>query len=91
MKDNVVITAAQISELYRVKLATVRSWIAADRLVPVTRAGRGRSGSMLFDRGAVADLVYGHCLCCGNGFKRARADQLFCEPACRKRHWSKSP
>ena len=83
-----LLTVAQIVEQFGLNAATVRAWIAADRLKPVRREGQGRGGTMYFARGEVADLVYGICPVCGGGFKRATLKQRFCGRACRQR-WNR--
>jgi len=84
--DNVLVTLPQIVEGFRVSAGAVRAWVAAGRLVPVRREGRGRSGQMWFARGEVAVLVYGVCPGCGGGFKRSSLGQEFCSRLCRDRH-----
>lgn len=84
--DNVLVTLPEVVEHFRVSAGAVRAWVAAGRLVPVRREGRGRGGRMLFARGEVAVLVYGVCANCGNGFKRSSLGQEFCSRLCRDRH-----
>jgi len=84
--DNVLVTLPQIVEGFRVSAGAVRAWVAAGRLVPVRREGRGRSGTMYFARGEVAVLVYGVCAGCGGGFKRKVLGAEFCSRLCRDRH-----
>lgn len=83
--DNVLVNVAQIIEQFTVSAGACRAWIAAGRLVPVRREGRGRSGTMLFARGQVSNLVHGACPVCGNGFKKGTLRQVFCSRACRQR------
>jgi hypothetical protein len=83
--DNILITVSQITEAFRVSPGAVRAWIAAGRLAPIRRAGRGRGGTMLFSRGAVCALVFGSCKTCGNGFKRSTLKQECCSRLCRDR------
>jgi hypothetical protein len=83
--DNVLLTAAQIVEHFKVSAGAVRTWVAAGKIAPIRREGRGRSGQMYFARGEVAALVYGLCPVCGNGFRRARLSQRFCGRACRQK------
>jgi len=85
-KDNVLITFAQVVELFKVSPGAVRAWVAAGRLVPVRRAGRGGGGGgMLFARGEVGALVYAICPVCASGFKRTTLKQRFCSTLCRQR------
>ncbi len=84
--DNVILSFADIVSTYEVSAGAVRAWIASGKLEPVTRSGRGRGGAMMFPRGAVVELVYGRCLACGEGFKRARLSQEFCSSRCRVRY-----
>lgn len=84
--DNVLLSFAEVVEHFRVSAGAVRAWVAARRLVPVRREGRGRGGRMLFARGEVAVLVYGVCANCGNGFKRDVVGAEFCSRLCRDRH-----
>ena len=84
--DNVILSVEQIVEQFKVSAAAVRAWIAAGKIAPIRREGRGRSGQMYFARGEVAALVYGLCPVCGNGFRRARLSQRFCPgSACRQK------
>jgi hypothetical protein len=83
--DNVLVTVAEIVEHFRVSAGAVRGWIAANRLKPIRREGRGRSGTMYFARGEVGSLVFGLCPVCGNGFQRTTLKQKFCSKACRQR------
>ena len=83
--DNVLVTVTEIVEQFEVSAGAVRAWIAAGRLEPVRRHGRGRSGRMWFARGDVASLVYGICPACGGGFKRSTLRQRFCGRRCRQR------
>lgn len=82
---DVLVTVRQVAEDFGVSVSTVRAWVLSERLVPVRRVGRGRSGTMYFARGDAAALVYGSCQTCGNGFKRAVAKQRFCSQLCRQR------
>jgi len=84
-RDNVLLTVPQIVEHFGLSVGVVRSWIAAGRLKPVRREGRGRGGSMFFVRGEVSNLVHGACPVCGNGFKKANMRQKFCGRACRQK------
>jgi len=84
--DSVLVSFAEVVEHFRVSAGAVRAWVAAGRLVPVRREGRGRGGRMLFARGEVAVLVYGVCAGCGGGFKRSSLGQQFCSRLCRDRH-----
>lgn len=84
--DKVVLSFADIVSQFGVSAGAVRAWIAAGRLDPVARSGRGRGGAMLFARGAVVELVYGRCRACGEGFKRVRLSQEFCSSRCRGRY-----
>jgi hypothetical protein len=68
-----------------VSAGAVRAWIAAGRITPIRREGRGRAGAMYFARGAVYALVFGLCPVCGQGFRRARLSQEFCSQRCRQR------
>lgn len=83
--DTVLVTVPQIVQGFKVSAGAVRAWIAAGRIKPVRREGRGRSGAMYFARGEVAVLVYGLCPVCGNGFKRVTLKQRFCSRLCRDR------
>lgn len=89
MRDNVLITFKQAQEQFGISTAALRSWIAAGRLKPVRRQGRGRGGKMFFVRGEIAALVYGVCAGCGGGFKRERLKQRYCSKPCRQRAWRK--
>lgn len=84
-RDNVLVTVADIVEQFGVSPGAVRAWIAAGVIKPVRREGRGRSGTMFFARGEVANIVYGLCPVCGNGFKRTTRKQKFCGRICRQR------
>jgi len=83
--DNVLVTVPQIVEHFGLSVGRVRAWIAAGRLTPIRREGRGRSGTMLFSRGEVSSLVYGMCPVCGGGFKRSTLKQKHCSRLCRDR------
>jgi hypothetical protein len=86
MKDiNVLVNFDQILETFGIGESRVRAWIAAGRLVPIRREGRGRSGMMLFARGDVSALIYGLCPVCGGGFKRSTLKQEHCSRICRDR------
>jgi len=84
-ESQIIMTVEQIVEQFTVSTAAVRRWIAAGLLEPVERQGRGRSGRMYFTRGAVAALVYGLCLVCGQGFRKTTIKQCFCGRACRQK------
>lgn len=84
--DNILMTVQQIVEHFNVSLGAVRAWIAAGRLKPVRREGRGRSGTMLFSRGSVSELIFASCPACGNAFKRSTLKQKFCSTLCRQRY-----
>lgn len=84
--DNVLVTFAQVVELFKVSPGAVRAWVAAGRLEPVRRQGKGGGGGrMWFCRGAVSNLVHGACPACGNGFRRVTQSQKFCSTLCRQR------
>ena len=84
--DKKLVTVPEIAEQFGVSVATVRSWILSGRLVAVRREGLGRGGTMYFARGEVVAMVYGMCLVCGSGFKRATIRQRFCSTLCRQRY-----
>lgn len=90
MKPDILLSVAEIVESFGVSAGAVRSWIAKGLIKPVLRKGKGRSGAMYFERGAVAVLVYGVCPVCGEGFKRTTLKQGFCSRLCRDRHRSRS-
>ena len=81
--DRVLINFKEVVALFAVSPGAVRAWVAAKRLIPVRREGKGRR--MWFARGEVKALVYGMCPVCGNGFKRATIKQRFCSTLCRQR------
>jgi hypothetical protein len=81
--DRVVLTVPEIVDNFGVSLGAVRAWIAAGRLEPVHREGKGRGGAMYFARGEVVALLYGLCPLCGEMFKRGTQRQRFCSPSCR--------
>jgi len=84
-RDNVLVTVPEIVEQFGLSVGRVRAWIAAGRIKPVRREGRGRGGTMLFARGEVANLVYGICPVCGGGFQRSTLKQRHCSRLCRDR------
>jgi hypothetical protein len=83
--DNVLLTVEQIIEVFGLSAGRVRLWIAAGKLKPIRRAGRGRSGMMFFARGEVSGLVFGRCSVCGDEFKKAKDSQKFCGKPCRQK------
>ena len=83
--DNVLVTVAQIVDIYDLTMPRVRTWVAAGLLKPIRREGRGRSGQMLFAKGEVVKLVYGICPLCGDRFKRKTLKQFHCSRLCRNR------
>jgi hypothetical protein len=83
--DRVLLTVPQIAAQFRVSLGAVRAWIAAGRLEPVLRGGRGPGGTMRFSRGQVAGLLEGRCLLCGARFRRGTLRAKFCSKACRQK------
>jgi len=84
--NDVLLTFAQIVELYDVTPGVVRSWILSDIIKPVVRQGKGRDGAMYFSRADVQGVVFGTCLSCGSGFKRTTRKQGFCSRLCRDRY-----
>lgn len=84
MRDNLLLTVAQIVAMFGVSEGAVRAWIAAGSLKPVLRRGAGRSGMMYFARGEVVAFLYARCPVCGSEFKKAVRKQRFCSTACRQ-------
>lgn len=82
---NVLVNAAEIVAQFGVSMGAVRAWIAAERIKPVRREGKGRGGEMRFARGDVGALVFGMCPACGNAFKRKTLKAKFCSKLCRQR------
>ena len=80
--SNVILSVAQIVEVFGVSMSAVRKWIAAGKLVPVTREHEGKGGKMFFTRGAVLSLVTGSCPICGDGFIRKNQRQVHCSRRC---------
>ena len=80
--SNVILSVAQIVEVFGVSMSAVRKWIAAGKLSPVTREHEGKGGRMFFTRGAVLSLVTGSCPVCGDGFIRESQRQVHCSRRC---------
>ena len=80
--SNVILSVAQIVEVFGVSMSAGRKWIAAGKLAPVTREHDGKGGRMFFTRGAVLALVTGSCPVCGDGFIRENLKQVHCSRRC---------
>jgi len=69
----------------------IRSWVEVGRLVPASRAGRGRGRRMHFRRGDIAALMLAVCPVCGSRFKPTTQRQRFCSQSCRQRYARTKP
>ena len=83
--DKVTLTLSEAAIVFGVNIRTLRSWVEVGRLVPASRAGRGRGHRMHFRRGDIAALMLAACPVCAGGFKRATLKQRFCSTLCRQR------
>ena len=83
--DKVTLTLAEAAIVFGVNIRTLRSWVEVGRLVPASRAGRGRGRRMHFRRGDIAALMLAACPVCGSRFKRGTLKQRFCSTLCHQR------
>ena len=74
--SNVILSVAQIVEVFGVSMSAVRKWIAAGKLAPVTREHDGKGGRMFFTRGAV--LALRHFGKIRANFRRFVGHRVFC-------------